>query len=95
MFSGVTGKNRITFLLPTLSPTLYPVLDPVTGLTLRPTPRPTQKGWAIWWLCYWRLVVGELGTWVFLCFPSIATELLTTRFGLLSREIIDSLNFGS
>jgi hypothetical protein len=34
MFFGVTGKNRIMFLLPALSLTLHPVLNPVPGPTL-------------------------------------------------------------
>ena len=66
MFFGVTGKNRITFLLLENSPTLHPVLNPVPSLTLHPTPRPTQKWWAIWWLWYWQPVMGESRTWVFL-----------------------------
>jgi hypothetical protein len=92
---GVTGKNRITFLLSTLNPTPLPVLDPVPGPTLRPTLRLAQKRWMIWRLWYWRKWWANQEHGFFSCFPPLATELLTTQFKLLSRAIIGSLYFVS
>jgi hypothetical protein len=85
----VTGKNRSLFLHPTLRPVLHPTLS----LVLHPTLRPAQKPWAIWRLAYrgQRWVNQRHG--FFLCSWPPATELLTTRFGLLCWAIIGSPHF--
>jgi len=70
-FSGVTGKTRTTFLLPTLDSTLLPVLVSTLDPTLYPPLHIAQKWRATWRLLYWWPVMGESGMWVlFMLSPS-------------------------